>query len=78
MHQAIASFYLDESGHWTAKLDCGHVLQLPYSPPATRNSWVLTTTGREDKIGVLVVCKTCVEGMSLQHQASALILPQAV
>lgn len=62
MHHAITGYFQDEAGHWVAKLDCGHGQHLPHNPPKANNAWVLTQTGRDDKIGVVLMCKKCIAG----------------
>jgi hypothetical protein len=62
MHKAITGYLRDDAGQWVAKLDCGHNQHVEHNPPAQNNAWVLTQTGRDDKVGVLTICKKCIEG----------------
>ncbi len=62
MHHAITEYFQDETGHWVAKLDCGHNQQLQHNPPLANNPWVLTQMGRDDKIGVILLCTKCIAG----------------
>ena len=71
MHYAITGYFQDVEGHWVAKLGCGHDQQLPHNPPVANNPWVLTQTGRADKIGVLVVCTDCIAGTAPNRQFSS-------
>jgi hypothetical protein len=62
MHQAITGYLQDDAGHWVAKLDCGHHEQMRHDPPTANNAWVLTHKGRNDKVGVVMICKKCIAG----------------
>jgi Protein of unknown function (DUF3565) len=72
MHHAIQGYYIDVAGHWVAKLDCGHNQALPHNPPMSDNPWVMSQRGRNDKIGVLMVCAKCIEGAPRDRQFSDL------
>jgi hypothetical protein len=77
MHHAISDYFQGKAGHWVAKLDCGHEQELIHNPPVANNAWVLTQTGRDDKIGVLLVCKKCIAGVAPDRRFSELIDRQA-
>ena len=62
MHHAIIGYFQDEAGQWFAKLDCGHGQQLMQDAPAANNAWVQSQMGRDDKIGVLMICPKCISG----------------
>jgi Protein of unknown function (DUF3565) len=57
------SYFQDAEGKWAATLTCGHSQQIQHSTSKTSHSWFLTETGRDDKIGVLMVCKNCIAGV---------------
>ena len=77
MHYAITGYFKDVTEHWVARLDCGHDQQLQHNPPASNNAWVLTQMGRDDKIGVLLVCTKCIAGIAPDRQFSNLLSRQA-
>lgn len=70
MHYAINDYFQDTTGHWVARLQCGHNQELRHEPPASNNAWVLSQSGRDDKIGVLLVCTKCIAGIAPDHQFS--------
>lgn len=61
MQQAIVGFHLDAEHHWVAELSCGHTQHVRHTPPWQNRPWVQTEQGRQEKIGVLLNCKKCVE-----------------
>jgi hypothetical protein len=77
MHHAITGYFQDEAKHWVARLDCGHNQPLVHNPPVSNNAWVLTETGRDDKIGVMLVCTKCIAGMSPDRQFSSMLAKEA-
>jgi hypothetical protein len=64
MHHAISDYFQSKAGNWVAKLDCEHEQELKHDPPAANNAWVLTQAGRGDKMGVLLVCKMSIAGVT--------------
>lgn len=64
MHQAITGYSQDDEGHWMAKLDCGHHEQMRHDLPKANNAWVLTKAGRDDKVGVVLICSNCIAGIA--------------
>jgi hypothetical protein len=78
MDHAISGFFQNNAGHWVAKLACKHELQFQHNPPEANNAWVLTQTGRDDKIGVLLFCVNCLAGMNTNRQISNLLEGKAV
>ncbi len=62
MDRKIVGFHLDEEGHWVARLDCGHNQHVRHNPPWTNRPWVMSVSGRQDKLGVTLRCKKCDEG----------------
>ncbi|MBS1960856.1 MAG: DUF3565 domain-containing protein [Bdellovibrionales bacterium] len=61
MRQAIGGFHLDEEGHWTADLVCGHRQHVRHDPPLMSRPWVLVPEGRASRLGHLLECKRCDE-----------------
>ena len=61
MKQKITGFETDEEGHWRAILECGHRQHVRHDPPMSTREWVLTSDGRDSKIGFELYCKRCVE-----------------
>jgi hypothetical protein len=62
MQRAVVGFYLDEEGHWAARLECGHGLHVRHDPSWMVREWVLTEGGRAARIGSLMECRKCDEG----------------
>ena len=61
MLQAIIGFHLDDEQHYVAELDCGHNQHVRHTPPWQNRPWVLTESGRNEKLGVMLDCKLCGE-----------------
>lgn len=61
MKQKITGFETDEEGHWRAILECGHRQHVRHDPPMTMREWVLTSEGRDSRIGFELYCKRCDE-----------------
>ena len=59
----ITGFHQDEVGDWIATLSCGHQRHVRHKPPLSNYPWVMTKEGRQDYIGVEVVCWLCKEEM---------------
>jgi Protein of unknown function (DUF3565) len=76
MHHAITGYFKDATGHWVAKLDCGHDLPLQHNPPAANNDWALTQTGRDDKIGVILLCSKCIAGAPRDREFNQFVVSQ--
>jgi hypothetical protein len=55
----IVGFHQDAEGHWVADLECGHTQHVRHDPPWQNRPWVITAEGREQFIGVELVCKIC-------------------
>ena len=60
--QKITGFDKHDDGDWRARLECGHYQHVRHDPPLTIREWVLTESGRRDKIGVVFECRKCDEG----------------
>ena len=61
MRRAISSFEQDDAGEWIAILACGHRQHVRHRPPWQERPWVLTTEGREGRIGTPLECRICDE-----------------
>tara|TARA_R110002124_G_scaffold287287_2_gene472296 strand:+ start:4401 stop:4595 length:195 start_codon:yes stop_codon:yes gene_type:complete len=59
MNRAIVGFHQDEKGDWVAELECGHQQHVRHNPPWQIRTWVITESGRKDKIGQTLNCKLC-------------------
>jgi hypothetical protein len=61
MKQKIVNFERDDEGAWRAELACGHFQHVRHDPPLRVREWVLTDTGRREKIGAELDCRKCDE-----------------
>jgi len=61
MKRAIIDFHQDELDHWVADLVCGHGQHVRHDPPWQNRPWVITESGREEKIGFELDCLHCDE-----------------
>lgn len=59
MNQKITGFDQDAEGDWRARLACGHYQHVRHDPPLRTREWVLTETGRNEKLGAELECKKC-------------------
>lgn len=59
MKRPITGFALDDEGHWTALLDCGHRQHVRHQPPFINRPWVVTPQGRAGKLGEVLNCVRC-------------------
>ncbi|MGE3953516.1 MAG: DUF3565 domain-containing protein [Pyrinomonadaceae bacterium] len=62
MNRKIIGFDCDDEAHWRAKLECGHYQHMRHDPPLRVREWILTETGRSEKIGMEVDCRKCAQG----------------
>ncbi|HKS27476.1 MAG TPA: DUF3565 domain-containing protein [Pyrinomonadaceae bacterium] len=61
LKRRIEGFHQDDEGHWVAELDCGHGQHVRHHPPLFTRPWVLTSEGRQSRIGFELDCKRCDE-----------------
>lgn len=61
MKRKIVGFDKDDENDWRAELDCGHFQHVRHKPPLVIREWVLTETGRREKLGEELECKKCDE-----------------
>ncbi len=61
MKQKIIGFDRDSEKDWRAKLSCGHYQHVRHDPPLRTREWVLTESGREEKLGADLECRKCDE-----------------
>lgn len=59
MKRTVTGFHLDEEGHWVAALSCGHGQHVRHDPPMVERPWVLTESGRAERLGVELDCVRC-------------------
>ena len=59
MQRAMKAFHLDGEGHWVAELSCGHRQHVRHQPPFMLRPWVLTESGRSERIGQSLECAAC-------------------
>jgi hypothetical protein len=62
MKRAITGYDQDDEGAWRAKLECGHYQHVRHDPPLRVREWVLTTAGRDSRIGQELECRKCDKG----------------
>ncbi len=62
MKQSIIGFHQDEESHWVAKLACGHNQHVRHNPPWILRPWVISESGRVEKLGTQLDCKKCESG----------------
>jgi Protein of unknown function (DUF3565) len=55
----IVRYRQDEEKHWIAELSCGHHQHVRHQPPLVERPWVITQSGRAEKIGHPVACAQC-------------------
>ena len=66
----IVGYHQDEEKHWIAELSCGHQQHVRHRPPFVERPWVLTPSGRAEKIGHPIACAECArEGMRMANNA---------
>jgi tellurite methyltransferase len=59
MKRAITDYHQEHDGDWVAELACGHDQHVRHRPPFQERSWVLATSGREERLGTLLECPLC-------------------
>ena len=74
----IVGYHKDEEKDWVADLSCGHHQHVRHRPPLVERPWVLTSSGRTEKIGNALVCAACAEDAKKKWAAaSSMIAPAA-
>lgn len=58
----IVGFYQDNDKDWVARLACGHAQHVRHNPPWQQREWVMTDSGRNQKIGEMLSCVKCDQG----------------
>lgn len=58
----IVGFRQDDEQHWVAVLSCGHGQHVRHDPPLVSRPWVLTLTGRRERLGAELACLRCLRG----------------
>jgi tellurite methyltransferase len=59
VRRSVTGFNLDEYGYWVAFLSCGHKQHVRHRPPFEERPWVISETGRCEKLGKPVDCIRC-------------------
>ena len=57
----MTGFHQDDEGQWVAELECGHTQHLRHDPPWQVRPWVLTETGRAERLGTTLRCPRCAD-----------------
>jgi hypothetical protein len=73
--RAVTGFEPDAEGHWTARLACGHRQHVRHDPPLVARPWVLTSAGRESRLGQRLECKKCERGEPPDFTRGSPVLP---
>lgn len=66
MKRKIIGFHCDKDGDWVADLECGHGYHVRHTPPWQDRTWVLSTDGRTEHLGIEVECKRCDEAAQIE------------
>lgn len=61
MKKAITGYDKDDENDWRAKLECRHYQHVRHQPPLITREWILTSEGRESRVGLELECKKCDE-----------------
>jgi len=61
MNRKIIGFSTDDEEHWRAELECGHYQHVRHDPPLRTREWVLTESGRAERLGRMLECRKCNE-----------------
>jgi len=59
MRRAITGYHQDSDGDWVAELACGHNQHVRHRPPFQERLWVLSTAGRDERLGTPLECPLC-------------------
>ncbi len=59
MLQKITGFHQDDEEDWVAELSCGHGQHVRHNPPWRYRPWVITQSGRDEKLGESLKCTKC-------------------
>ncbi|MDZ7737010.1 MAG: DUF3565 domain-containing protein [Gammaproteobacteria bacterium] len=59
MERSITGFHRDDENDWVAELDCGHGQHVRHRPPFFNRPWVVTESGRNEKLGLKLDCVRC-------------------
>ena len=62
MKQSITGYHLDAENDWVAELTCRHFQHVRHNPPWTMREWVVTESGRNEKLGETLECVKCDRG----------------
>jgi tellurite methyltransferase len=59
MNRPIVAFHEDIRSEWVAELACGHRRHVRHDPILSERPWVLTSEGRQSRIGTDLDCVQC-------------------
>ena len=59
MDRRIVGFHQDAEAHWVADLECGHTQHVRHEPPWMNRPWVISTEGRDSRLGTVLNCLKC-------------------
>ncbi len=59
MQRAMTGFHQDADGDWVAELSCGHDQHVRHRPPFQERPWVLSASGRDERLGTPLACPLC-------------------
>jgi len=69
--QPIVGFHQDDEQHWVARLGCGHTQHVRHTPPWQSRPWVVSESGRAEKLGRMLECVKCDNGAPVDGTWSA-------
>lgn len=59
MRRVIFGFHQDDEGDWVAELSCLHNQHMRHRPPFWDRRWVLSESGRRERLGTAIDCPLC-------------------
>jgi hypothetical protein len=64
VQREIVGYHQDGHGDWVAELACGHRQHVRHQPPFQLRPWVVDADGRRQRLGTLLECRLCEQGLS--------------
>jgi tellurite resistance-related uncharacterized protein len=59
VRRTVVGFHTDDQGDWVAELSCLHNQHVRHQPPFRPRPWVLTESGRAERLGTPIDCPLC-------------------
>lgn len=59
MMRTVDGFHQDDTGDWVAELSCLHNQHVRHQPPFRDRPWVLSASGRDNRVGSGLDCPLC-------------------